>query len=225
MNKFVELVHTIYYFIFPFSLERLVKKELYGCKTICDVGCGEGGFASRLVSVMDKKAVMLTGCEIHVPYLKMAKESGVHKKLVRCDIRHLPFKEKSFDAVISINSIEHIPKDLSYIDKLESLAKKKIVITTPRGYLSSKDWGVNTQRHVCGYEIEEFARKGYMVHGWESRFFYLLWEKTPPPFNLAWSMISHLLNAFTYNHLRFANALLCSKDLAIGAKNKKGMLR
>ncbi len=204
---------TIYYYIFPFSLERLVKKELTGCRSICDVGCGEGGFASRLVCVMGKKGIKFVGCDIHAPYLQAAKQAGVHDKLVMCDIRHLPFKEKSFDAAVAINSIEHIPKDYLYIDNIEKLAKKRIIITTTRGYLYSKDWGIPTQKHLCGYEIEEFKNRGYSVYGWESRFFYLLWEKTPAPFNLVFSLISHLLTALTYNHLRFANGLLCVKEI------------
>jgi len=53
-----------------------------------------------------------------------------------CDVRKLPFKQKSFDTVLCMEVIEHLEKEeaIRLIEDMEKIARKKIIITTPVGF-------------------------------------------------------------------------------------------
>lgn len=47
-GKAVNLVYNIFWYCYPFSLERIISRELGGYRDICDLGCSDGGFIWRL---------------------------------------------------------------------------------------------------------------------------------------------------------------------------------
>ncbi len=76
-----------------------------GCRRILDVGVGTGRFASPL-QVLGFRVV---GVDVSVEMLNRARSKSVGN-LIRGDARRLPFKDKSFDAVL-MNHVLHLIKE------------------------------------------------------------------------------------------------------------------
>ncbi len=127
------------------------------------------------------------------------------------------FQEKSFDCVCAFDVIEHLAKEdgLKLINSMERIARKKVIISTPNGFLSQGiHYGNPFQVHLSGWEVKEMKDMGYRVTGvgglkllkgevakikWRPEFF--------------WGRISLLSQLIVTNWPSKAFAILCIKDL------------
>lgn len=90
-------------------LENLFNKfkKLLNGKKILDLGCGPGREAKYFIS----KGFEYTGLELSKEILELAKKIEPNAKYVFGDMRNIPFEDNSFNGVISLTSIIHIPKN------------------------------------------------------------------------------------------------------------------
>jgi ubiquinone/menaquinone biosynthesis C-methylase UbiE len=92
---------------------------------VLEVGCGRGLLAKQLA-----KKNKVTACDIVVPdYLKNSTDKV---KYVEANIDSLPFKNNSFDVVISTHTLEHVQNIDIAINELRRVAKTMIIIVVPR---------------------------------------------------------------------------------------------
>jgi len=64
--------------------------------------------------------------------------------------------------------IEHLPKEdgKKLINLMENIAKKKIIIVTPNGFLPQKSYDNNElQEHVSGWTVAEMRQAGFQIIG------------------------------------------------------------
>jgi len=90
--------------------------------TVLDAGCGSGRYLNRF---SDLKAFVV-GVDVSIPMLKRAKEKSARKEnvfLVRGDISNLPFKAASFNAVVSIAVLQHLPPKKYFVVNEEPCKK------------------------------------------------------------------------------------------------------
>lgn len=152
----------------PFTYSWLIKKSLDKAvmKTILELGCGKGDFGDL---VNDPKKYEITGVDIFSPYLSICREKGRYTTVIKADLnKKLEFKGKSFDAVICLQTIEHLgrEKSLSLLDQMEKIAKKLIIISTPLGECFQEEYDSNIhQRHLSTWDPEDFRKRGYRVYG------------------------------------------------------------
>lgn len=83
------------------------------------------------------------------------------------------FPDRKFDVVLCSEMIEHLTKEdgLKLIPILEAVASRMIIFTTPHGFLEQdpakhpeEPWAKNPhQKHLCGYEDQEFIDRGYSI--------------------------------------------------------------
>lgn len=144
---------------------RTLTVNLKGCKTVLDVGCGEDSPLSRI-----KKTFTSEGIDIYKPSLKKSKRKKNHDFYKTGNILFLRkhYKDKQFDAVISLDVVEHLNKDkaLCLINDMEKIAKKKIIILTPNGFQHQDHLEGNPfQEHKSGWSTLDFQRLGYTVRG------------------------------------------------------------
>ncbi len=84
------------------------------------------------------------------------------------DARYLPFRKKTFDAVLLIELIEHLPKvaGVELLDRAEDIGMRVVIVLTPVGFLRQESRDVNVwQIHKSGWLPKEFAERGYHVKG------------------------------------------------------------
>lgn len=137
-----------------------------GAKNILDVGCGKG----QPMKFLNRQGLFkVVGIDIFKPYLLECKNSGVYSECLRCDIRALPFKKKSFDVVICMAVLEHLAKNdgINLIKGMEYIATKQIIIDVPKGVYEqhiAKD-GNPEQIHKSSWEPDDLKKLGYKVRG------------------------------------------------------------
>jgi len=143
----------------PFTYQRTIRKSL-DRGTILDLGCGKGWSWRSFVNGKGDNSFLTVGADISLPYLSYCKEKRLYGDLVRCDVRRLPFKEKSFDIVLLLQLVEHFEKEdgLRLIEEAEKIARRQVIIATPVGFLEY-EW------HFSGWEPDELKSLGYEITG------------------------------------------------------------
>lgn len=134
-------------------------------KTILDVGCGNG---DPMAIINSEGKFDATGVDIYEPYLRKCKSRKIYKKLIKTDVRDLPFQNGEFDVVVSFHVLEHLTKKEGklMLKKMESIAKKRVVIALPHGHLPQEEFDGNThQEHISEWYPKELKKMGYKVVG------------------------------------------------------------
>lgn len=137
-------------------------QELSGCDSILDLGCGPNS-PLRYVDARHK-----VGVDAFPPYIQMSKALGVHDEYIQADLVRCDFPDKSFDAVVMVEVLEHLEKSDGerLLSEFERIARKKIVITCPNGFLAQGSHDANPyQIHRSGWTIGEMTSRGYKVRG------------------------------------------------------------
>ncbi|MBI2600221.1 class I SAM-dependent methyltransferase [Candidatus Daviesbacteria bacterium] len=151
-------------FTYPWLIKRNIKK--FKINTILDLGCGKGAFGDL---VNNEGKYQITGADIFQPYLKICKSGGKYKKVMKVDlIKKLPFDDKSFDMVVSLQTVEHLDKKDGFllIKEMERIAKTLILLTTPNGDCLQEEYDANKyQRHLSAWLPKDFKGKGFRVFG------------------------------------------------------------
>lgn len=118
------------------SIQHMLQHMDKDAETLLDVGCGRGYFLRK---IKEEKNYRLTGCEIHKGI------GDLDVDFVPGFIEKLPFPDKSFDIVTCTHTIEHIIDVQQAIRELKRVARKQIMIVTPKQkyYFYTLDLHVN----------------------------------------------------------------------------------
>ena len=188
-----------------------LKRELSDCNTVLDLGYGPHSL------IQQWNVHFSVGVELFEPYLEESKKKGLHNQYIKADITKIEFKPKSFDAVVAIEVLEHLTKEEGYelLKKMERWGKKKIIITTPNGYLYQDAYDNNPlQKHRSSWSAEELKKLGFEVvgiNGWKKLRGYKAQIKYKP--TLLWSVISDITQKITYYYPKFAFQILAVKQI------------
>ncbi|MCX5657815.1 MAG: class I SAM-dependent methyltransferase [Candidatus Omnitrophica bacterium] len=145
------------------SLNYCLQKELVGCNSVLDLGCGPSSPLQHCVNV--KYSV---GVEAFRHYLEETQKRMIHTKYINKRIEELDFPENNFDAVIMLEVLEHLPQKEGYeiIKKAEKWARKKIILSTPNGYFPMEEVDNNIyQNHLSGWDVGKLKKEGFLIRG------------------------------------------------------------
>ena len=133
-----------------------------GRHSVLLVGCGP----SSRISFRRGQAVV--GIDLFLPYLISARHEGQMSNVVRADGTSLPFKHSSFDCVLAVDVIEHLPKvaGLRLIDEMNRVCRGMLLLFTPNGFFPQKSYDGNPhQEHLAGWTTDDLERLGFSVSG------------------------------------------------------------
>lgn len=139
-------------------LQRYVEPQ----DEVLDVGCGTMQITRKL------KCKTIFGVDAYKPYIDQLKTDGFANVFCGRIEKYLPdFRKKSFDVVLSIDSIEHLakPAALKAIGQMERIARKRVIIFTTKGYIPQElEENPEFQKHRCGFMPAELTELGYNVY-------------------------------------------------------------
>jgi cyclopropane fatty-acyl-phospholipid synthase-like methyltransferase len=146
---------------------RTLRETLVGtCDSVLDIGCGSGSPLKHI----SREFSRTVGVDGYTASIERSRAAGIHQEYHQLDLLQVGqhFAPKSFDAVIALDVIEHFDKPEGYrlLEMMESLARKRVVIFTPNGFLPQDEWDNNVhQVHRSGWEVYDFELRGYRVTG------------------------------------------------------------
>jgi SAM-dependent methyltransferase len=193
------------FILFVFTLQKVMSD----CRTVLDLGCGS-------LSPLRYINAEVYGLDAHKETILEAKNNRTHNKLIVLDVKSIRshFKRKSFDAVVGLDLIEHLPKKdgLKLISDMEYLAAKKVIIFTPNGFMPQEGKHI-FDKHLSGWDVIEMKKKRFTVYG----MFGLKWLRGSEH-KLRFKLFSAILSEisqwlFTFYYPQFAAAILCVKSL------------
>lgn len=178
MGKIKAVILDKFQFSLPWTYPAEIKKLIPRNSTILDVGCGDGHLAHWINYEGEFK---ITGIDINKEELEIAKKrvtrhnKPIFENLLLVDItKKMPFKKK-FDIVLCSQVVEHLNKDqaLYLIQRIEKLAKKRIIIATINGFFQfNHKVAGKYDIHLSGWSPKDFSSRGYNVSGSGLRFIY-----------------------------------------------------
>lgn len=212
-----DLLRVVHNSIFSSYIDEL-KKETKDFKSILDVGCGVGSPVQYLSRDMYR-----VGVDVFAPAIETSKLRSIHNEYFEMNLDDIDqqFAEGSFDCVLASDVIEHVTKEqgLALIEKMERIAKNKVIIFTPHGFIPQDEHDGNPwQMHKSGWEVAEMEERGYRVIGmngfksvWNISF---LWKKRDDA-NIFVRVFRKVLVDFTQlyakNHPKYAYQIMCVK--------------
>lgn len=209
IKPFVDLFPNIPAITYIYTLKHLLKD----CDSILDIGCGS---SSPLRYIECEKSV---GVDIYKPALEQAGKNNTHGKFYLCSSKDISkkFKPKQFDCCVGLDLIEHLPKKEGFqlVKDMEILARKKIIIFTPNGFLPQQDKYNPYQNHRSGWVVDEMINLGFKVIGMfgdkvlKGEGYGLRYKP-----KILWALVSELTQYLYVKHYpKRAAALLCIKNL------------
>lgn len=158
-------INDLIYLYRDFFFHQVLQKELTDCKSVLDVGCGDNSPLGKI-----QLNIYSEGIDIYKRNIIRSRERKIHDHNKCEDIRKLSklYKDKSFDAVVSLDVIEHLEKTeaICLINQMEHIAKKKVIILTPNGFFIQDEVDGNKyQKHKSGWSVAELSSLGYRVYG------------------------------------------------------------
>lgn len=198
------------------QLIKYLEQEIVpGCSSLLDLGCG----SNSPISKFSLKIPYRVGVDIFDKSIWLSKKNNIHNEYIKIDILNIEnkFEEKSFDCVIAIDLIEHFSKEdgLNLLRIMEKISKKKVVISTPNGFVPQNEYDGNRyQAHLSGWTYEEMVKMGFRIigiSGWKI----LRAERGEIDWRpkIFWFLVSRLTQFYTKNHPEYAFSILCMKDL------------
>lgn len=145
------------------SLPHLLGQELTDVGSVLDLGCGPNSPLSAVGCGGEK-----VGVEAFEPYVTAARAAHTHDHIHHQSFSDLEVPLKSFDAVVMLDVIEHLERDeaMALIRKAESIARKKVVISSPNGFIQQCALDGNPlQQHLSGWTVNEMRSMGYTCRG------------------------------------------------------------
>lgn len=195
------------------TYQRELNYHLKNCESVLDIGCGGG---SPLRHIYFKRAV---GIDLDQEYIDEAAENRTHHELILSDVKTIKhkFHKKEFDACVALDLIEHLTKKdgLDLIADMERLAKKKVIIFTPNGYMNQKNEKHPLQNHQSGWTAEEMEKRGFKVYGMLGPKVLRKDQHVLRGNKYISGMLSELIQlVYTRNHPYNAAAIFCVKELS-----------
>jgi len=193
----IEILKRAYVRVFPqfFSyLEKIIRKELSGCELVLDIGWQRdfpiqsvmGGLGD--IKLYSRDAITMNWEE---------------------------FKESSFDAVIALDVLHHLPKEdgRDLIKKMESLARNKVILFCPNGsfYTNNLNYPELQRASWSPLELRGMGFKVQGINGWKSLRSYNGEIKFQP--RLFWQLLSDMSQKIVHHYPQHSFELLCVKEM------------
>ncbi|MDD5638907.1 MAG: methyltransferase domain-containing protein [Candidatus Pacebacteria bacterium] len=214
MKNFIKKIYRVCFPLRDIIYFKKLERQLKGMESVLDLGCGKN---SPLRNI--KKDFYSIGIDLSKEDIKKSKKLKIHNEYRLMNVLDIDkfFPEKSFDVIIALDLIEHLSKKEGrlLIQKMEKLARKKVIIFTPNGFVKQEATTNNPfQKHKSGWDCSEMKQLGYTCIGMNGIKFIprergniILKPK------IFWKIIADVSQKITYYIPSLSFQLFCIKNL------------
>jgi SAM-dependent methyltransferase len=96
--------------------------------SVLDAGCGEGETIERLGDLLPHP---VTGVDLNPESVRFAAERLPGDRFDTADLLSLPFEDDSFDLVLCLEVLEHIPDPRPALDELARVSSGELILSVP----------------------------------------------------------------------------------------------
>jgi ubiquinone/menaquinone biosynthesis C-methylase UbiE len=120
-------------------IERAIGHELAAGARVLDVPSGTGRFTSRLV----ERGWHVVDADLSLPMLRANTHDGVLAR-VQADAEHLPFANASFDLVLCVRFLFHVPRELraAILREMARVSRRFVIVDVRHRYC----WNTHVKR-------------------------------------------------------------------------------
>ena len=135
------------------NISRYVFANEFAIGTVLDVACGSGYGSNYLALDKTRTVIGLDLLDENILHAK-SRYSGAGRYFLRGDAMNLPFPNNFFDTIVSLETIEHLPRYLQFLSECNRVLKNSgsFVISTPTSLFS---YGQEKPLHV--HHVKEFS--------------------------------------------------------------------
>ncbi len=91
--------------------------------TLLDIGCADGTTTDQISRLFPK--LEITGVDIYAEAIRYASKTKSHIKFVNADAHKLPFKARTFDFAVAIETLEHLHRPDQALLEIYRILKNK----------------------------------------------------------------------------------------------------
>lgn len=196
-----------------YTYVQCVERAVGGAESILDVGCGGNSPIGRF----DDRPRFSVGIDLFEPAIEESRLKRIHDEyrlMNVLDIHH-EFEHRSFDVVLACDLLEHLEAEagLLLLRKMEGIARRRVVILTPNGFLPQDERSNNPlQEHRSGWTPAQMRNLGYEVLGVNGLRFLrgelglVRWRP-----RRIWSCVSDVSRPVVFHRPEWAFHMLCVK--------------
>jgi SAM-dependent methyltransferase len=211
----------------PLSRIQLLLRVLdRNSSSILDIGCGDG---LPIIGIEKRKLHYVIGVDTDLGWIKYSKSRLIHNEYVLCDARFLPFRNNSFDIVLSLEVLFYLSKmeGLRFINLIQKMAKRQTIVSVPIGFippgLSEGKWakrysfkrGKWSKLYKSSWEPFEMEQLGYRILGINGFSFARIKNRTLHTLLFSSKInyfLSFLTGSIAYLFPNSATCMLCVKN-------------
>jgi len=116
------------------EVQNLITLYMHPGDTILDVGCGNG----RVADLTNTIKASYTGLDMSPELIRIAKTLHPNDTFVVGNMMHTTFADNTFDHVIMVASLHHVPSSAYRLQTLREMAR----ITKPGGMIMMTNWNM-----------------------------------------------------------------------------------
>lgn len=158
-----------YWFVPSDVLQRAIEANIWDiCKfkpPVLDIGIGNGQISKYIFKNHPKMAV---GIDIEEDSVNKAKTCGKYNKVICVNAEKMPFKDKSFNSVVSNSTFEHIENDINAVSEVRRILKNNglFFLTVPNASLRSWIFEYEKDRSKSNAKdkLEKFNKRANHLH-------------------------------------------------------------
>ena len=172
-NSLITLIKETDCFFLDFARDRNDGKRIhndekggnqhYSINSILDAGCGEGFTLNKIYEAGVKEG--LEGIDGSEEAISIGRKIHPHLSLKQGNIYKLPYKNNSFDMVLSTEVLEHLEYPQEALKKLIRVSKKYVLLSVP-----NEPW-FRLANFLRGKNLSRFGNDIDHINHWSSKSF------------------------------------------------------
>ncbi len=140
------------------NVSKFLKNKRKKFKMVLDCGCGYG----RSINLLKNKSEIILGVDISKRAIKKASKYIGNKKqkkiiFINADIEKLPFKDESFDLIISIESLPYTNSPQRYVKEIKRVLDRKGILIIS---IENKYGGILSDQYISKNDLIRAIKTG-----------------------------------------------------------------